>query len=141
MGTKPGPSLNKRRFWLCLALVFCAGVLCGCFVGIGGIRYLRTHFPPPLDRISRKVASRIAKDFALDEAARGAVEREVVSLGGEIGEQMLETRKSIEALIDKRKESIGSLLPDEEAEKRWRKDYRRYFPQLPPLPDRDGPER
>lgn len=137
MESKPAPALNKRRFWLCLALVFFCGILCGGVIAICGVRYARAHFAPPLERVSRKITARIARDFSLDEATRNTVEKEVLTLGTEIGGHMIETRTSIEMSIERRRESISALMPDAEKKERWLKEYRNYFPKLPPIPTRD----
>lgn len=141
MEEKPKTFLNKRRFWLCLILVFLFGILCGCIISVVGFKYMRTHFPPPLDRISRRITDRIAKDFALNKATRDAVEQEIFLLGSDISSQMGETRKSIEKSIEQRQENIGSIMPNEEMKNRWHKEYRSYFPPIPPLPGRKNPDR
>lgn len=141
MESAPAPVLNKRRFWLCLVLVFFCGILCGSILTIGSLRYIRSHFGPPIERVSRKITARIAKDFSLNETARNTVEREVIMLGMEISDQMAETRKSIDTSIDRRKESIGALMPDSERRERWMQEYRSYFPQLPRIPVRNKSDR
>lgn len=141
MQTQPAPALNRRRFWLCLVLVFFCGFLCGGVVCVVGIKYAFTRFPPPVEKVSRKIAARIAGDFSLDEATRKRVEGEVLRLGAEFTEQLGETRMSIEALIERRRESIAAIMPDEERKKRWLREYRDFFPQLPPIPPPGEPKR
>lgn len=136
MQTQPAPALNKRRFWLCLVLVFFCGFLCGGVVCVIGVKYAFTHFPPPVERVSRKIAAGIAKEYSLDEATRKRVEDEVFRLGAEFTGQLGETRASIEALIERRRESIAEIMPDEERKTRWRREYRDFFPQLPAIAPR-----
>lgn len=133
----PAPFLNKRRFWLCLALVFFCGLLCGGIGAVLGLRYVRTHFAPPVDRVSKKIASRIARDFKLDAEKRTFVEQELRRLGGEIGDRMRESGELIEASIDRLGQNIAPVIPDETARKRWEKEYRNYFPRFPIVPPRE----
>lgn len=123
---------KKRLVWA--TLIFLGGLLCGLPLGIFGFRYAPFLFRPPMNQMIHETALRIQREFNLDAPTRTEIEVELLFMDRNFHAKVSETHHSLENIMADYVEKIARFLPDDAARKRWRAEYRDYFPLLPPKP-------
>lgn len=134
MGDVPMVRTTRRRFWLCIIMVFLGGLVCGGLAGVYGIRYVYLNYPPPLERLAGRAAKKIQRDFNLDETTYKRVRGEIVTMVLSVHRKMTEAREDTGGIIQQYTDNIADMMPDDASRERWLKDARNYVPVPPPMP-------
>lgn len=124
----------RRRLLLFGGLLFVAGLVAGLLLGVFGVRHLFFRFRPSPQDMAMKRADRLQKDFNLAADARAKIVVENQRLFSVMSDDFASRHKHMESLLEEHVENIAKLLPNDDARKKWRENFRDYFPPPPPPP-------